>query len=71
MSNAKSARAFPPVAVTKTEAAAMLAMSVTSFDRHVFADIRVIRRGNLVLIPVKELHHWADENADYTLGATG
>ena len=56
-----------PVALTKPEAAAALSMSVDSLERHVLHDLRVIRRGRLVLIPVAELERWADANAERTL----
>jgi hypothetical protein len=57
-----------PVCVTKTEAARMLAMELSSFNRYVFPYIKVIRRGgSLVLVPVSELERWVKENADYTL----
>ena len=40
------------------EAAASLGMSRDSFDRYVMPDVRVIRRGRLVLVPVRELERW-------------
>ena len=61
--------AMRPVAVTKVQAAAALSMSVDSFERYVQSDLRVIRRGRLVLIPVTELERWADANAERTLDA--
>lgn len=42
-------------------------MSPSSFDRNVKAEVRLIRRGSLVLVPVRELERWADENAQRTL----
>lgn len=56
-----------PVAVTKPQAAELLAMSVDSLERYVLPHVRVIRRGRLVLIPVVELEHWANDNAERTL----
>ena len=56
-----------PVAVTKPLGAELLSMSVDSLERHVLPDLRVIRRGRLVLIPVAELERWANENAERTL----
>ena len=61
--------AMRPVALTKPEAAAALSMSVDSLERHVLHDLRVIRRGRLVLVPVTELERWADDNAERTLPA--
>jgi hypothetical protein len=46
-------------------------MSRDSFDRHVAHELRLIRRGRLVLIPVAELERWADREASRTLGRGG
>jgi hypothetical protein len=59
----------PSLCLTKTEAAEALAMSVDSFERYVYAELKVIRRGRLVLIPLRELERWADENAEATLSS--
>jgi hypothetical protein len=53
--------------VTKAEAAELLSMSVDSFERFVMPDVRVVRRGRLVLVPVAELERWVAENAARTL----
>ncbi len=45
----------------------MLAMSVDHFERHVQPDLRLVRSGRLVRVPVRELHRWADEKAARTL----
>lgn len=58
-----------PVAVSKTEAAAALSMSVDSFERYVMADLRCVRRGRLRLFAVAELERWVNENAERTLEA--
>jgi hypothetical protein len=55
------------IALTKEEAAKALGMSVRSLDKYVLPDVKVIRRGMLVLIPVKQLDAWADRAADYTV----
>lgn len=63
-----------PVAVSATlrvtlspdEAAAALGVSRDFFDEHVRDELRLIRRGRLVLIPVRELEQWANENAART-----
>ena len=59
--------AIRPIALSKPEAAAALSMSVDSLERHVLPDLRVIRRGRLVLIAVAELERWANDNAERTL----
>lgn len=58
-----------PVAVTKAQAAVALSMSIDSLERYVLHDLRVIRRGRLVLIPVAELERWAHDNSERTLAA--
>lgn len=58
-----------PVAVTKAQAATALSMSVDSLERYVLPDVRIVRRGRLVLIPVAELERWANDNAERTLEA--
>jgi hypothetical protein len=57
---------IPRVALTREEAAAALGMSLDSFERHVQPELRLIRRGKLRLIPVAELHRWADSAAERT-----
>jgi excisionase family DNA binding protein len=58
-----------PVRVTLTpdEAADALGMSRDSFDRHVLPELRIVRRGRLRLVPVRELERWVEESAAYTL----
>jgi hypothetical protein len=38
------------------------------FDEHVLPELRVIRRGRLVLVPVAELERWVSRSAAVTLG---
>ena len=42
-------------------------MSVDSFERHVQSELRLIRRGPLRLVPVRELERWLEANAARTL----
>jgi hypothetical protein len=58
-----------PVAVTRAEAARSLGVSINSFERHVQPELRIVRRGKLRLIPVREIERWLEENAEWTLGA--
>lgn len=53
-----------PILVSREDAAAMLAMSLRHFERFVQPHVRVVRLGQRVLIPVAELAHWADANAE-------
>ena len=57
----------PRVALTCEEAAASLGMSLDSFERHVQPELRLIRRGKLRLVPVRELERWADSAAERTI----
>lgn len=56
-----------PLAVTRAEAAASLGVSVDSFERYVQADLKLIRRGRIVLVPVDELARWVRQNAEATV----
>jgi excisionase family DNA binding protein len=63
-----SSRQSPPrLALTKPEAAEALGVSLDSLERYVMAELRVVRRGRLVLIPVSELQRWLDRSAALTL----
>jgi hypothetical protein len=42
-------------------------MSINSFERHVQPELRVVRRGKLRLIPVREIERWLAENSDPAL----
>jgi hypothetical protein len=54
----------PRLALTRTEAAASLGISLDSFERHVQPSLRMIHRGRLVLVPVAELWRWTDAEAE-------
>jgi hypothetical protein len=56
-----------PIAVTRETAARMLGMSVDSFEKFVQAEVRIIRKGKMRLVPVDELRRWAEANAERTL----
>lgn len=63
-----SVKAPPPrLALSKPEAAAALGVRVDTLERHVLPELRVVRRGRLVLIPVAEIERWLDRNAAVTL----
>ena len=67
--SAKRLRRAPRLALTRQEAAAALGMSINSFERHVQPELKIVRRGRLRLIPVREIERWLEENAEWTLGA--
>lgn len=57
----------PRLALSKTEAAEALGVSVDYLDEHVMPDLRVVRRGRRRLIPVSELERWLERSAALTL----
>jgi hypothetical protein len=59
---------IPAVAVKREEAAEAIGMSLDSFERYCQPELRLIRRGRLVLVPIEELQRWAAENAAPTIG---
>jgi excisionase family DNA binding protein len=58
-----------PLAVPPEQAAVLLSMSRDHFDRYVRDEMRLIRVGRKVLVPVKELERWIERNATLTLEA--
>ena len=59
---------IPRLALRKTEAAQALGMSVDFFEDHVLHELRIVRRGRLILVPIRELERWLSENQHRTLG---
>ena len=53
----------PRLALSKVEAAAALAMSVDSFERHVQPSLRCVYVGRLRLFAIGELERWLAESA--------
>ena len=60
--------AVPRLAVSKTEAAKALGVSVDFLEEHVMHELRIVRRGRRRLTPVTELQRWIDLNAHRTVG---
>lgn len=59
----------PPRFTLKVEeAAAALGVSRDFFDEHVRDELRLIRRGRLVLVPVRELERWVEREAALAVG---
>src|SRR5688572_27525400 len=58
-------RVAPPrIALTPDEAAAALGVGRTTFDTAIRPDLKLIRVGRTVLVPVAQLEKWATENAE-------
>jgi excisionase family DNA binding protein len=55
------------LALSPDEAASALGVSRDHFDEHVRPELRVVRRGRRVLVPVRELERWLDREASRTL----
>ena len=51
------------LAVSPDEAAAALGVSRDYFDEHILPDLRIIRRGRRILVPLTELERWLDQSA--------
>jgi hypothetical protein len=45
-----------------SEAAEALGVSPDHFDEHIRADLKLIRRGRVVLVSMRELERWASSN---------
>ena len=60
----------PPLrlALRPEEAAATIGVSRDFFDEHVLPELRVVRRGKLRLVPVRELDRWLERNAALAVG---
>ncbi|MHB8659375.1 MAG: helix-turn-helix domain-containing protein [Solirubrobacteraceae bacterium] len=63
-----SRSAVPRLALSKTEAADALGVSVDFLEEHVLHELKIVRRGRRRLIPLSELQRWIDSNAHRTLG---
>jgi hypothetical protein len=64
----KLAAPIPRVALTPAEAAAAVGVGPDFFDAEIRPDLKLIRRGRKVLVPVTELERWCAENAERVLG---
>jgi excisionase family DNA binding protein len=60
----------PRLALSRSEAADSLGVSVDFLEQHILHDLKMVRRGRRCLIPVSELQRWIDTNAHRTLGNT-
>lgn len=62
---------LPRLSVSPQEAAAILSVSRDFFDEHILPELRVVRRGRLILIPIRELDRWLEAAAARTLRGHG
>ena len=63
----KLTRPIPALALTPAEAAAAIGVGPDFFDADIRPELRLIRRGRKVLVPVSELERWVAENAERPL----
>lgn len=68
--SSRTLKAVPRIALTRAEASHALGISMDSFERYVQPEVRVIRRGRMRLIPLRDLERWADQNVALTLDRT-
>lgn len=61
----------PRLAVSPEEAATILGVSRDFFDEHILPELLVVRRGRLILIPLRELDRWLEASAARTLREHG
>ena len=52
--------AVVPLVLSIDQAADALAISRDSFERHVMADLRLVRIGRRLLVPLHELERWIE-----------
>jgi excisionase family DNA binding protein len=55
------------LALSIDEAADALSVSRDFFDQHIRHELRVVRRGRKILVPIQELERWLEQNAALTL----
>lgn len=61
--NAKPSSLGPRLALSPDEAAGILGVSRDYLDEHILPELRIIRRGRRILIPLSELDRWLERNA--------
>lgn len=63
----KLAAPIPRFALSPVEAAASIGVGPDFFDANVRPQLRLIRQGRKVLVPVAELERWTEESAEQPL----
>jgi excisionase family DNA binding protein len=61
--SATATKLGPRLALSPDEAARVLGVSRDYFDEHILPELRIIRRGRRILIPLAELERWLDRSA--------
>lgn len=63
LSSRQDTRRPAPLAVNKSQAAELLGVSEDYFDDYVRPEVRIVRKGRRILVPVKELEKWLERSA--------
>jgi excisionase family DNA binding protein len=53
----------PRLGLTLDEAAAAVGVSRDTFDRHIRHELRIVRRGRCLIVPIAEIERWLDREA--------
>jgi hypothetical protein len=53
----------PRVSFTRQEAAQSLGVSLSFFAEHVQPQLKIVRRGSVRLVPLRELDRWVEREA--------
>jgi excisionase family DNA binding protein len=61
--------AAPPLALSIADAARVLSVSRDTFERHVMPELRLVRVGRRLLVPMRELDDWLERNSAIPLVA--
>jgi excisionase family DNA binding protein len=69
MTSRSETRTIPVLALNPAEAAQSLGVSRDFFDERVLPQLRVVREGRKVLVPLRELERWLERSAAVTLEA--
>ncbi len=59
------------LALSPSEAATALGVGLTTFNETIAPDLRVIRHGRRVIVPVAELTRWLDQNGESVAATIG
>lgn len=65
--NATASPRVPRLALSVDEAAEALGVSRDFFEEHIRWELRVVRRGRRILVPVVELQRWLEANSSRVL----
>ena len=53
----------PRLGLTLDEAAAAVGVSRDTFDRHIRDELRIVRRGRCLIVPIVEIERWLEREA--------